>query len=240
ACTGHMTDVGGIGLSSDATDLFMEGVAVPIMKLIDAGRVNETLIAIAKANSRLPHEIEGDIYSLVASNDTAARRLAELLAEVGASDIDTLADFIVERSRQGIAERIAALPRGAASCSMTIDGFEAPVELRASLHIREDRVVVDWSGTSAASRFGINVPLNYAAAYTSYALACAVAPDVPNNAGTLSAFEIIAPEGSILNARHPQPVACRHIIGGLLPDVVFGCLDQLVPGSVPAGGAAAA
>src|SRR5262249_59929017 len=143
------------------------------------------------------------------------------------------------RSRQAIVERIAALPRGAAACSMTIDGFEAPVELRASLHIREDRIVVDWSGTSAASRFGINVPLNYAAAYTSYALACAVAPDVPNNAGTLSAFEITAPEGSILNARHPQPVACRHIIGGLLPDVVFGCLDQLVPGSVPAESASA-
>src|SRR5262249_50308056 len=59
ACTGHMTDVGGIGLSPDGADLFMEGVAVPIMKLIDAGRMNETLFAIAKANSRLPHEIEG-------------------------------------------------------------------------------------------------------------------------------------------------------------------------------------
>src|SRR5262245_30019967 len=159
ACTGHMTDVGGIGLSSDAGDVFMEGVAVPIMKLIDAGRVNETLIAIAKANSRLPHEIEGDIYSLVASNEAAVRRLAELLAEVGASDIDALADFIVERSRRAIAERIAALPKGEATHSMSIDGFEAPVELRARLRIAEDTIAVDWSGTSQASRFGINVPL---------------------------------------------------------------------------------
>src|SRR5262249_795923 len=239
ACTGHMTDVGGIGLSSDATDLFMEGVAVPIMKLIDAGRVNETLIAIAKANSRLPHEIEGDIYSLVASNETAVRRLAELLAEVGASDIDALADFIVGRSRRAIAERIAALPKGEATCSMRIDGFEAPVELRARLRIAEDTIAVDWSGTSQASRFGINVPLNYAAAYTSYALACVIAPDVPNNEGTLSAFKVTAPEGCILNARRPQPVACRHIIGALLPDVVFGCLDQLLPGRGRAGGASA-
>ena len=239
ACTGHMTDVGGIGLSSDAGDVFMEGVAVPIMKLIDAGRVNETLIAIAKANSRLPHEIEGDIYSLVASNEAAVRRLAELLAEVGASDIDALADFIVERSRRAIAERIAALPKGEATYSMSIDGFEAPVELRARLRIAEDTIAVDWSDTSQASRFGINVPLNYAAAYTSYALACAVAPDVPNNAGTLSAFEVFAPQGCILNAHRPQPVACRHIIGGLLPDVVFGCFDQLVPGRVPAESASA-
>jgi len=239
ACTGHMTDVGGIGLSSDARDVFMEGVTVPIMKLIDAGRVNDTLIAIAKANSRLPHEIEGDIYSLVASNEAAVRRLAELLAEVGASDIDALADFIVGRSRRAIAERIAALPKGEATYSMSIDGFEAPVELRARLRIAEDTIAVDWSGTSQASRFGINVPLNYAAAYTSYALACAVAPDVPNNAGTLSAFEVFAPQGCILNAHRPQPVACRHIIGGLLPDVVFGCFDQLVPGRVPAESASA-
>src|SRR5262249_8897710 len=220
ACTGHMTDVGGIGLSPDGSDLFMEGVAVPITKLIDGGRMNETLLAIAKANSRLPHEIEGDIYSLIASNDTAARRLAQLLAEVGASDIDMLADFIVERSRQAMAERLAPLPKGDATFSMIIDGFETSVELRANLRILEDRIVVDWRCTSAASRFGINVPLNYAAAYTSYALACTVAPDVPNNAGTLSAFEISAPQGCILNAQRPQPVACRHIIGGLLPDVV--------------------
>jgi hypothetical protein len=239
ACTGHMTDVGGIGLSPDGADLFMEGVAVPIMKLIDAGRVNETLISIAKANSRLPHEIEGDIYSLVASNETAVRRLTELLAEVGASDIDALADFIVERSRHALAARIAALPQGEAACSMRVDGFEAPVELRARLCIAKETIEVDWSGTSQASRFGINVPLNYAAAYTSYALACAVAPDVPNNAGTLSAFEVSAPPGCILNAQPPQPVACRHIIGGLLPDVVFGCLDQLVPGRIPAESASA-
>ena len=239
ACTGHMTDVGGIGLSPDGRDLFMEGVAIPIMKLINAGRMNETLLAIAKANSRLPHELEGDIYSLVASNDTAVRRLGELLAEVGASDIDALADFIVDRSRQAIVKRVAGLPKGEASYRMTVDGFELAVELCARVRIGHDIITVDWGGTSAASCFGINVPLNYASAYTSYALACVVAPDVPNNAGTLSAFEVTAPEGCILNARRPQPVACRHIIGGLLPDVIFGCLDQLMPGCVPAESASA-
>jgi N-methylhydantoinase B len=239
ACTGHMTDVGGIGLSPDGGDVFMEGVAIPIMKLIDAGRMNDTLLAIAKANSRLPHELEGDVYSLVASNETAARRLVELLREVGASDIEALADFIVERSRQAVAERIGALPKGDASFRMAIDGFEWPIVLCARVRISSDTVTVDWSDTSAASRFGINVPLNYAAAYTSYALACVIAPDVPNNAGTLSAFDVTAPEGCVLNARRPQPVACRHIIGGLLPDVVFGCLDQLMPGCVPAESASA-
>ena len=239
ACTGHMTDVGGIGLSADGGDLFAEGVCVPIMKLIDRGGMNETLLAIAKANSRLPHEIEGDIYSLVASNDVAARRLVDLIREVGARDIDRLADFIVDRSQQAIARRIDDLPKGEASYAMTVDGFESPIELRACVRVAQHRIEVDWAGTSAASRFGINVPLNYAAAYVSYALSCVIAPDVPNNAGTLSAFDVTAPEGCVLHARRPQPVACRHIVGGLLPDVVFGCLDQLLPGRVPAESASA-
>src|SRR5262249_32856883 len=84
-----------------------------------------------------------------------------------------------------------------------------------------------------------NVPLNYAAAYASYALACVIAPDIPNNAGTLSAFEITAPEGCILHARRPQPVACRHIIGGRLPAVGFACLAHPLPRRPPPASASA-
>lgn len=239
ACTGHMTDVGGIGLSPEGSDLFMEGVAIPIMKLIDRGRMNETLMQIAKANSRTPAELEGDVHSLVASNESGARRLRELLVEVEQPDIDALADHIVETSRRAILQRIAELPTGQATHRMMIDGFEGPLSLVVTLSMSQDRIRADWTGSSPASRFGINVPLNYAAAYTMYALACAIAPDLPNNHGTLSAFEVTAPEGCILKPRRPQPVSCRHIVGGLLPDVVLGCFDQIVPGTAPAESASA-
>jgi len=238
-CTGHMTDVGGIGLTPEGLDLFMEGVAIPIMKLVDGGRVNETLISIATANSRMPAELEGDVYSLIASNESAIRRLRELLEEVDFADLEALADYIVDSSRRAVAERIRALPRGEATQRMTIDGFESPIELVATLRVLEDCIEIGWHGTSAASKFGINVPFNYAAAYVSYALACAVAPDVPNNEGSLSAYRMTVPEGCILNARRPQPVSCRHIVGGLLPDVVLGCFDRLVPGRMPAESASA-
>src|SRR5215471_19668081 len=175
ACTGHMTDVGGIGLSPEGSDLFMEGVAIPIMKLVDRGAMNYTLIRIAKANSRMPAELEGDIYSLIASNEVGTRRLRELLVEVGQSNIDALADHIVESSRRAIMQRIAALPHGEAMHRMVVDGFETPLDLVVQLTISQLGIRADWTGSSAASRFGINVPLNYAAAYTSYALACAVA-----------------------------------------------------------------
>ncbi|SMH29597.1 hydantoinase B/oxoprolinase family protein [Mesorhizobium australicum] len=237
ACTGHMTDVGGIGLSAEGSDIFCEGVHLPVMKLADAGRIDETLMRIVKSNSRVPAEIEGDIYSLIASNEVAVKRLRELMDEAELDDLEEVADHILSSSREAVKARIAALPRGTATYRMTIDGFEAPVELVGTLTISEVGVSFDWTGTTGLSRYGINVPLNYTTAMTAYALVCSVAPDVPNNEGGLSQFAVSAPEGSILNATWPSPVACRHIIGLLLPDVVFGCVDQLMPGKVPAEGA---
>src|SRR5262249_32100621 len=160
----------------------------------------------------------------------AIRRLRELLDEVDSLDIESLADSIIESSHRAVMERIRTLPKGTATHRMKVDGFETAIDLVATLTIGADGVGTAWSGTSAASRFGINVPFNYAAAYVSYALACAIAPDVPNNAGSLSAFRMTVPDGCILNAKRPQPLSCRHILGGLLPDVVLGCFDQLVPG----------
>jgi len=234
ACSGHMTDVGGIGLTPEGSDLYMEGVVIPILKLVDRGLINETLMRIATANSRTPAELEGDVYSLIAANDAAIRRLREFLGEGGLPDIEAVADYIVESSRRAVIERIRALPKGAATHRMVIDGFEAPIELVARLTIAQDHVETDWAGTSGASKFGINVPFNYAAAYVSYALACAIAPDVPNNEGSLSVYRMKVPEDCILNARRPQPLSCRHIVGGLLPDVALGSFDLLVPGRVPA------
>jgi len=239
ACTAHITDVGGIGLSPDGRDTFSEGILIPIQKMVDRGVLNRTLVEIAKANSRVPHELEGDLYSLMASNETAVRRVQKLLEEIRQDDIDELGDYIIETSRAAAIRKISKLPRTKASYRMRVDGFESPVDLVATLRVEHDRVHLDWTGTSGPSKLGINVPLNYASAYSAYALSFALMPDLPNNEGTLSRFVITAPDDCIVNARRPQPVACRHIIGCLLPDVVLGCLDAIVPGTVPAESASA-
>jgi N-methylhydantoinase B len=95
---------------------------------------------------------------------------------------------------------------------------------------------VDFDGSSPAVPFGINVPLVYTAAYACFAIGCIVAPRIPNNAGSLCALKVTAPAGSILNARFPSPVANRHVLGQLLPDVVFGCLRKALPDRIPAEG----
>ena len=119
-----------------------------------------------------------------------------------------------------------------------MDGYDEPITLVAAMTIGGSGIHVDYTGTSPASNHGINVVHNYTAAYTSFGLKCIVAKDVPNNAGSLAPLTVSAPEGSILNVQRPWPVAARHVIGHMLPDLVFGCLHQAAPDRVPAEGAA--
>jgi N-methylhydantoinase B len=236
SCTSHLMDIGGIGFGPDATDVFMEGLYIPMLKLIDQGTVNETLMAMIRANTRLPIDTEGDTYSLAACNDVGAKRLAEMMDEFGIDNLDVLAEHICARSREAVMAEIAKLPKGAYRNEMTVDGYDAPVTLAAALTVSDTGIHVDFSGTSPQSRYGINVPLAYTTAYTVFGLGCVVASAIPNNAGSLGPLTVSAPTGCILNAPKPAPVCSRHIIGQMLPDVVFGCLRQIIPDRVPAEG----
>jgi N-methylhydantoinase B len=236
SCTSHLMDIGGIGFGPDATDVFMEGLYIPMLKLIDQGKINETLMAMIRANTRLPVDTEGDVYSLAACNDVGCRRLVEMMDEFGIDTLDALGAHIVTRSREAVLAEVGRLPKGTWHNSMTVDGYDTPVTLRAALTVSDAGIHVDYTGTSPTSRYGINVPLAYTTAYTVFGLGCVVATHIPNNAGSLGPLTITAPPGSILNAAKPAPVATRHIVGQMLPDVVFGCLRQVIPDRVPAEG----
>jgi N-methylhydantoinase B len=238
SCTSHLMDIGGLGNGPDGTDVFMEGLYIPHLKLAEEGRLNETLMAMIRANTRLPVDTEGDTYSLAACNDVGCRRLVEMMEEFGLADLDHLAAHICSRSEAAVREEIARLPQGTWRYEMTIDGYEAPVTLSATTTISEGGIHVDFTGTSPMSGRGINVPLAYTTAYTVFGLGCVVAAGIPNNAGSLAPLTVSAPLGSILNAPKPAPVSVRHIVGQMLPDMVFGCLKQAIPDRVPAEGAA--
>ncbi len=132
---------------------------------------------------------------------------------------------------------IAEVPNGVYLSSLIVDGYESDIELKATLTISDCDMLLDFEGTDPCSQKGINVPLNYATAYSVFALRCIVGSDIPNNAGSLAPFRVVAPEGCILNAQAPAPVAMRHTIGQLTPDLVYGCLHQALPERVPAEGA---
>jgi N-methylhydantoinase B len=236
ASTCHVVDIGGRGMTSDGRSIYEEGLYIPIMRFAHAGRIDQTLIDIVTANVREPVQVIGDLHSLAACNDLACRRLREMMDEFAILDFDRLGAHILDRSRAAALEAVSKLPAGVYRHEMRIDGHEKPVNLVATMTIGTDGIDVDFAGSSGISSYGINVPLCYTEAYATFGVKCIVAPDVPNNAGSLATIRITAPKGSILNAEHPAPVAVRHVTGQMLPDVVFGCLHQALGGAVPAEG----
>jgi N-methylhydantoinase B len=238
ANTCHMLDIGGRILSAEAREVYEEGFLIPITKLFVHGERNEELFKLLKANVRTPREVEGDLYAMASCNDVGGNQLLEFMREFDLDSIDPLASAIIERSERAMRTAIARLPDGTYQNEMHSDGFEEPVLLRATVTIEGDELTVDHTGSSPQSRYGINVVMNYTHAYTSFAVKCAISPEVPHNEGSFRPVHVTAPPGCILNAQHPAPVAARHLIGHFLPGLIFGALAPAMPDRIMADGAA--
>ncbi len=235
--TCHAMDIGGRGLSADANEVFEEGLYIPITKLYEAARPNEELFRLLEANVRAPYEVLGDVHAQVAGNQVGIDRLLAYLEEFDLPDLDGLAEEILGRSESKAREAIAALPDGDYRKTIHTDGLDQPVRIECRVRVRGDEIEVDYAGSSDQVEKGMNVVLNYTAAYTSYALKCAIWPEVPHNDGSFRPLTTTAPEGSILNPRWPAAVAARHIVGHFLPHAVLGALAEVIPDRVVAEGA---
>lgn len=235
--TCHAMDIGGRGLSADASEVFEEGLYIPITKLFDRGRPNQELLDLLAANVRAPYEVLGDVHAQVAGNQVGMDRLLEYLDEFGLSDLEGLGAEILARSEMAARQAISTLPDGEYTHTIQTDGLDEPITIACRVAIRGDHVTVDYTGSSPQVGRGMNVVLNYTAAYTSYALKCAIWPEVPHNDGSFRPLTVTAPEGSILNPVWPAAVAARHIVGHFLPHAVFGALAPILPDRVLAEGA---
>ena len=157
SCTSHLVDLGGQGMGPEGSDVFDEGLLIPPCKLVDRGEINALLLDIVKANSREPIANEGDIYALIACCESGAARLVAMMRDFGLTDLDALSDHIIETSRRGTLEAIAAIPPGTYRNVLKVDGYESELELHAALTVSPDGLHVDFAGTSDCSRKGINV-----------------------------------------------------------------------------------
>jgi N-methylhydantoinase B len=221
----HAPDIGGRLVSAEATEVFEEGLRLPILKFLRAGEVNADLERLIRANVRTPEETIGDLYAQVTGNEVGAASLVRLLAEFGLETLDDIAAEIMDRSERALREAIAALPDGVHHNELVTDGFDdEEVVLRVAVTVAGDEIHVDFAGSSPQSRRGINVVLNYTRAYASFAVKAAISPEVPHNAGSFRPVHVTAPEGSVLNCRPPAPVASRHLIGHFLPSLLIGAL----------------
>ena len=236
ANTCHVADIGGRVFSADAPTVFEEGLLIPILKLYRRGEPNEDLFTLLEENVRVPREVLGDIGAQVASNEVGNRKVVAYLREKGLDSLETLSDAIIENTEAATRRAVAKVPPGEYAHEIHMDGFEEPLVIRIAIRIEGDQLTADYAGTDPESPRGINSVMNYTEAYTTYALKCALCPEIPNNEGGIRPFRVIAPEGCLVNTKHPAPVAARHLTGHLLPFAVFGALSQVIPDQVVSDG----
>ena len=232
----HSPDMGGALWGAGARDLYEEGLMVPPTKLIKAGKPNDTLFGLIRANVRAARQTLGDIRAQIAANDQGIRSLLNLLEENDLDEIDSLGEQIIEASEQAMRQAIAQAPDGTYSYAYDADGDGGaePIRFVATITISGDEILVDYTGTSGPHSLGINAVLNYTYAYTAYPIKCTFSPEVPNNEGAFRPIKVTAPEGCLVNARKPVPLGARNITGNMLHAVVFGALSQAVPAQVQA------
>ena len=238
----HHNDVGGIVPGSNSigsTEIYQEGLRIPVLKLADAGSENQTIWHLIAANVRVPDKVIGDLRAQIAACHVGEREFAALFARYGSPLLREAFAAIHDYAERMTRAEIAEIPDGTYRFENHIDGFgedPEPIPFRVALTIRGDSARVDWTGTSPQVPAGINspVPFTYAAVYT--ALRSVLSSDIPNAQGFTRAIEVVAPLGTIANPRPPAACGARGITGFRMIDCLMGALAQAVPDRVPADG----
>ncbi|MBJ3775647.1 hydantoinase B/oxoprolinase family protein [Acuticoccus mangrovi] len=237
AVTSHMPDIGGRLRSSGTREIFEEGLQIPMLKLVRAGVVDDTVVAFISQNVRVPEQTMGDVWGEVAACRMLEGRLNELLDDSGL-DLDRLSGEIRGRSEAAMRAAVAALPDGDYRYRLEHDGFEERIVIQNRVEIRGDRVHIDYTGTSEQLPRSVNTVPIYTFAYTAFGVKALLSPDIPNNEGSFLPISTSAPEGTILNPRYPAASGARGMIGHLLPVAFMAALADVLPDRVMAPGSA--
>ena len=230
----HLPDIGGLGFGAAATQIYHEGLRLPICKLVRAGRLDEPMFDVIRSNVRVPEQVFGDLMANVTCNEVGGRQLLEFMDEYGLEDLGSLSEAIRGQSERAIRDRIAALPEGTYEGAIDIEGIDDPLRLACRAEIAGSEVSLDFAGTSPPVDRGINVPLCYTRAFACYAVKCLTVPGMPNNEGAVAPIRVSAPEDCILNAQPPYPTGGRHVTGHMIVPLVFRTLAEAAPDQVQA------
>lgn len=227
--TAHKADIGGGGYAADATEIYEEGLRIPICKLYNEGHVNELLVELIRNNVRVSESVLGDLHAQVAAGHVCAQRVRDFLDEQGITELNTIGRAIQVRAEAAMRQAIAALPDGDYTSVVRSDGYDVPTDIHTRIIVRGNDLTVDFAGTSPQIRRGINSVYNYTYAFTCYTLKCLLDPQTRKNEGSYKPFRIVVPEGSILNARFPAPVTARAMTGHFVSSAVLLALADALP-----------
>ena len=234
ASVGHWLDVGGNvpgNFNARATESFQEGFRVPPVKLVRAGVLQQDIVDILAANSRVPQSNWGDLNGQLNALDLGERRLHALLGEYGDDTIAAALAALTARAEELMRANIRALPDGTCSCDDFLDNdgvTDTPLRIAVDLTIRDDRMTLDFSRSAPPCDGPLNIARSTAIA-SCYVALKHIFVDVPSNAGCLAPIDFVIPETTLLGVSAPRPVAGYTETILRVIDVIFGAFAKAAP-----------
>jgi len=239
----HHNDMGGRvpgSSAADSTEIFQEGLQIPLLKLYSRGVPDQTLLKMIARNVRVPDTVLGDLNAQQAACNIAERGMLELAERYGVEELERCFDALLDYSEREARRIITAIPDGSYAYTDHIDddGIDPsqPVRIHVTLHVKGDALTADLTGSSPQVRGAINSTLSFAKSAVYFAMRSIMDSDAPNNAGFIKPIHVVAPRDCIFNPRRPGAVAARGVSGFRLIDAIFGALAQAVPRKPRAAG----
>lgn len=240
ASRAHHSDVGGMtpGSMPVAREIYQEGIIIPPVKLMQRGELQPGVMDLILANVRTPDERSGDLWAQIAANRRGESRLQEMVARYGREEVGHYMRELIAYTERMTRRLIAGLPDGVYRFTDYLDNDgvgDEPVPITVSISIAGDEATVDFTGSAPQQRGSLNAVYAITVSAVYYVFRCLIGLDVPNNSGCLEPIRVIAPEGSVLNATRPAPVAGGNVeTSQRIVDVLLGALAQACPEKIPA------
>jgi N-methylhydantoinase B len=237
----HHSDIGGMqpgSMPAGSRDIWSEGLVIPPVRLAHRGGYDTDVLDLILANTRTPRVRRGDFRAQIAANRLAQERLAELLQRRGRDTVLAAFDELIAATERRTREAIRRLPDGEYRAASEIEGdgvTDDDIPIRVAVRVAGDQLTVDFTGTADAVQGNVNCPLAVTRSACFFALRVLLADDVPANAGTYAPLRIVAPPGSLVNARRPSAVVAGNVeTSQRLADTVLEALSQVA--DLPAAG----
>lgn len=245
ASRAHHADMGGMSPGSMplSTEIYQEGLIIPPLKLVEAGRRNEAVWALILSNVRTPEERNGDLAAQLAAHAIGARRALEIVQRYGLPAVQAHAAALIDYAAKFARSVIRDIPDGdyafadvleAAGDAVTA-GDQGLIPLRVTVQVRGDSLTADFTGTAPAVAGNLNAVRAIAESALAYVVRCVAGAGLPMNAGAFAPLAVRLEPGSLLDARRPSAVAAGNVeTSQRIVDVLFGALAQALPGRIPA------
>jgi N-methylhydantoinase B len=237
----HWTEVGGAqagSVSTDAREIFQEGLQFPFIKLYESNRINRALVAMIQANVRLPESTIGDMHAGVAAARVGARRVTELVEKYGVDNVVAAMDSLLDYGERMTLEELKKLPAGVYEAEDVVetDGLGGgPFRVKVKVTIAPDRLTADFTGTSGPAIGPINCSRTGLVTGVRCVFKAITNPEIPANGGCFRLLDVVCPPGTLISAQAPAPVSLYYepLIAAM--DVMWKALAPVLPDRLPAG-----